>query len=102
MSGLVIELDDALTEYRDPDHDPLWQLVVSVVRTLPVKQTAAGTGLSERTVKRARAGQRVRRDARDRLADYAVEHARSTLRAQGIRPPIDREALLATYIDRHP
>jgi hypothetical protein len=97
MSGLVTDLDDALTEYRDPAQDPLWQLVGDVIRALPVKQTAARAGVSERTVKRARAGQRVRPDARARLTAHAVKHARGHLRAAGIRPPVDHEALLATW-----
>jgi hypothetical protein len=97
MSGLVTDLDDVLTEYRDPEHDPLWQLARDVIRTLPVKQTATHGGVSERTVKRARAGQSVSKRARGKLTAHAVKHARGQLRAAGIRPPIDREALLATW-----
>ena len=37
--------------------------------------------------------------AREKLTDYAVKHARSQLRAAGIRRPADREALLATHLD---
>ena len=99
-SGLVRDLDDALTEYRNPEQDPLWQLAVSVLRAFPVAQTAAGAGVSERTVKRAYAGQTVRKDTRAKLTAYAIKHARRQLRAAGIRPPTDPEALLATYHNR--
>jgi FixJ family two-component response regulator len=97
MSGLVTDLDEVLTEYQDPERDPLWQLARDVLRTLPIKQTATGAGISERTVKRARAGQSVSKKVREKLADYVTRQARGQLRAAGIRPPIDREALLATW-----
>ena len=98
MSGLVTHLDEVLTEYRSPDHDPLWQLARDVIRSLPVKQTATGAGLSERTVKRVRAGHTVHKTARAKLADYAMNDARMKLREQSVRPPIDPEALLATCL----
>ena len=34
------------------------------------------------------------------VSDHAVKHARPRLRALGVRRPADREALLATYLDR--
>jgi hypothetical protein len=35
-------VDDVLNEYRDRYSDPLWQLTVRALRTLPVEQAAAG------------------------------------------------------------
>jgi len=96
----VADPDATHTEYREPDQDPRWQLTVRVLRELPVAQTATGAGVSERTVQRARAGQPVGKTARAKLTDHAVKHARAQLRAAGIRRPPDREALLATYLDR--
>lgn len=72
------------------------------LRKLPVAQVAAGAGISERTVKRAHAGQTVHKDTRAKLTAYAIKHARVQLRGAGIRPPIDPEALLAAYLDRQP
>jgi len=71
-----------------------------VLRELPVEDTAAGAGVSERTVKRARAGQRVGTDARERLTNHVIRHARAQLRAASTRPSTDPEAILATYHDR--
>ena len=95
----VADLDATHTEYREPAQDPLWQLVRDVIRMLPVAQTATGARVSGRTVQRARAGQTLRRDARAKLTDHAVKHARAQLRTAGIRRPPDHEALLAAYLD---
>ncbi|PZR67700.1 MAG: hypothetical protein DLM63_06010 [Solirubrobacterales bacterium] len=102
---MVTEIDHALTEYHDPEQGTLWQLVVRVLRELPVQQAVAGAEVSERTVKQARAGKLTGKtartvEARSKLTDYTVKHARSQLRTAGIRPPIDHEALLATYLER--
>ena len=100
-SGLVRDLNDALTEYRE--QDPLWRLVVSALRELPVKQVAAGAGVSEQTVKKARAGKLTGTTARAvevraQLTDYAIKNARAAFRAVSIPRPPDREALLAAYL----
>jgi hypothetical protein len=96
----IADPDATHTEYSDPAQDPLWQLTRDVIRTLPVEQTADGAGISQRTVKRALAGQPVGKTARTKLTDHAVKHARAQLRATGIPRPPDREALLATVLDR--
>jgi hypothetical protein len=101
QSGLVTDLDEVLTEYRAPERDPLWRLTIRALRTLPVEQTAANARVSERTVKRARAGRTISKTARAKLTDHAARHARSQLRAAGRWPPNAREALLVTYLDRH-
>jgi hypothetical protein len=96
----VADPNEIQTEYRDLGSDPLWQLTVRVLRELPVAQTAAGAGVSERTVERTRAGGSISTTARAKLTDHAVKHARARLRALGVRRPADREALLATLLDR--
>jgi hypothetical protein len=96
----VADPDATHTEYREPGSDPLWQLTVRVLRGLPVKQTAAGAGVSERTVERTRAGRSISKTARAKLTDHAVKHARAQLLAAGIPRAPDREALLATLLDR--
>ena len=100
MSGLGADLDDVLTEYRDPGQDPLWRLAVEALQTLPVEQVAAGAGVSERTVKRARAGQSIGGTVRAKLTEHAVRHAGAWLRAKGIRSPAGPESLLAIYLGR--
>jgi hypothetical protein len=99
-SGLVADLDDVLTEYRNPEQDSFRRLVVPVLRELPVDRIAAAAGVSERTVKRARAGQPIGRNVRSKLTAYAIQHARVELRSAGIRPPTDHEALFAACLDR--
>ena len=96
-SGLVTDLDDVLTEYPDPQRDPFDQLVRPLIRALPVKQVAAGADVSARTIKRARARDPISKTARAKLTDHAANHALAQLQAAGIRPPSDREALLATW-----
>jgi hypothetical protein len=101
-SWLVADLDDALTEYRDPERDPLWQLVLDMIRMLPVAQTAEGAGVSARTVKRARAGgipqQESAREAR-RLCGQARAHAASRRRHPAAGRP--RSAARDLSSDRH-
>ena len=110
-AGLVRDLDDALNEYRNPEHDPFTQLVAPALcklpdeLKLPAAQIAAGAGVSERTVERARAGKLTGTtaraiEARAKLTAYTLALARAQLRAAGIPRPPDREALLATYRDR--
>jgi hypothetical protein len=96
----VTDLDDVLTEYRDPEQDPFKYLVVPVIRELTVAELAAGADVSNRTVRRARAGQSIGKTARAKLSAYAIRHARVQLRKAGIRPPADPEALLAASVDR--
>ena len=109
-AGLV-GADDALNEYRNSEHDPFAQLAVPALRKLAdelkltIAQIAAGAGVSERTVERARAskltGTTARAiEARAKLTAYTLALARAQLRAACIRRPPDREALLATYLDR--
>jgi hypothetical protein len=99
LSGLVADQDDELTEYREPGSDPLWQLAVRVLRELPVAQTAAGAGVSERTVQRARAGQTLRKAARTKLTDHAVKHARAPAPRRR-HPAPDRPRGAARHIPR--
>jgi hypothetical protein len=55
--------------------------------------------ISERAHVPARA-EPIGKTARTKLARYAIRHARAQLRAAGIRPPTDREALLAAYLEQ--
>jgi hypothetical protein len=101
----VADADTIHTEYREPGQDTLWQLAVATLRTLPVAQSAATTGLSKATVKKARAGMltgttKRARAARAKLTAYPIRHARAQLRAAGIHRPHDHQALLATHLNR--
>jgi hypothetical protein len=62
-------------------------------------QIAADTGLSQRTIKRARAGAAVGKNARAKLTRYTATYARQQLSAAGIGPPRDDLAALAAYRD---
>jgi hypothetical protein len=73
-------------------------LVAPVLGEPPVREIAATTGVSTRTVERARAGHTVRPEARDALTAYAIAYARSRLGAAGITPPRDGLAVLAAYL----
>jgi hypothetical protein len=73
-------------------------------RDLRVSDPDQGPGWWPRTVERARAGKLTGNTARAKtvyakLTAYAVKHARAQLRAAGIRPATDHEALLATYLN---
>lgn len=94
----IADPDENHTEYREPGETPLWQLTISVLREVPVAPTAAAAGVSPRTVKRARASEPISQTSRTKLTDHSLDHARAQLRAAGIRPATDPEALLATYL----
>lgn len=100
-AGLIGDLDDVLNHYPDPARDPFDQLARPVLRTLPVKQAAAATGLGERTIKQARAAGNVDPATRAKLTEHAACHARQQLQAAGIKPPHDDHAALAAYHDHH-
>jgi hypothetical protein len=89
---------EPLTEYADPKRDVYATLVAPVLGEPPVREIAATTGVSTRTVERARAGHTVRPEARDALTAYAIAYARSRLGAAGITPPRDGLAVLAAYL----
>ena len=48
--------DEVQTEYFNPEHDHFRTRIVPILQQLPVAEVARATGLSDRTVKRARAG----------------------------------------------
>jgi hypothetical protein len=99
----VADPDATDTEYREPGSDPLWQLVVRVIRELPVEQTAKGAHVSTRTVKRARAGQPISAETQQKLTRYVLYRAGAQLKHAGvIENPrtVSDEALLAAYLDR--
>ena len=98
---------DSLNTYRRPGEDPLWQLVVRVLSAWAVAETAAGAGVAERTVEKARADKltdtdRRARDSREKLTKYARGRAAAELRKAGNGLwKVSHEALLATYLDHH-
>lgn len=94
----VADPGETHTEYHEPGQNPLWQLTTSVLRELPVAPTAVATGVSARTIKRARAGQPISKTSRTKLTSHALAHARAQVRAAGIRPATEPEALLAMYL----
>ncbi|MGI8558533.1 MAG: hypothetical protein ACR2ND_09525 [Solirubrobacteraceae bacterium] len=98
-AGLVHDLNDVLTEYRDPKHDPFETLVRPVLREIRVCEVAAAAGVSERTIKAAGAGTRPRAAASAALIAVAADYSRSQLLAAGSEPPPNDLAALAAYLD---
>ena len=94
----VADCNGIHTEYHEPGKTPLWRLTISVLRELPVAPTAAAAGVSARTVKRARASQPISKTSRTKLTSYALAHARTQVRAAGIRRATNPKALLAKYL----
>src|SRR5438477_604067 len=109
VAGLRQTEPERGNSYRRPGEDPLWDLVVEVIRLpeLPVTQTATGARVSTCTVERARAdrltattGRAV--EARAKLTAYAIKHARTQLRSAGVidKPrKISPPAVLARYLE---
>ena len=98
-AGLALDPDETLTNYNNPDQDDYKTLVAPVLRDLPVAETAKATGISERTIKRARAGAGAPHPGnRATLTAYAARFAREQLRAAGIEPPVDDYAALAACL----
>jgi D-glucuronyl C5-epimerase-like protein len=95
--------------HHRPAEDPLWDLVVQVIRlpALPVTQTATGAKVSTYTVERARAGTLTATtaravEARAKLTAYAIKHARRQLRSAGVidkSRKISPRAVLARYLE---
>jgi hypothetical protein len=57
-ADLVADPDELLTEYVEPARDDFTERVLPVIRERQVSEIAEATGLSERTIKRVRAGKR--------------------------------------------
>jgi hypothetical protein len=104
LSGTLQIEDEWLNTYRRPGEDPLWKFAHHTIIALaePVEKTVRGSGVSQRTVERVRAGQTVGAVARGKLTRYALRHASGALRAAGIENvrAMTPHTTLATYLDR--
>lgn len=75
-AGLAHDPAEAPIEYEHPEHDHYRSVVVPILRELTVAEIARETGLSERTVKRARAGRsNPRRTTVATLVEYAAKQS---------------------------
>ena len=99
-AGLVHDPAEVLNEYPNPAHDDFRTLVAPVLREPPAAGVKKETGLSERTIRRARKGNVAPHPStRAKLTMCAARHARRRLRAAGIKPPAtDDLAALAAYL----
>jgi hypothetical protein len=99
-AGLVHDPAEVLNEYPNPAHDDFRTLVVPVLREPPAAGVKRETGLSERTIRRARKGDAAPHPStRAKLTMCAARYARRRLRAAGIKPPAtDDLAALAAYL----
>lgn len=99
---MVTEIDHALTEYHDPEQGTLWQLVVRVLRELPVQQAVAGAEVSERTVKQARAGKLTGKTARATTARAKLTPSSTPIPTPSARLPAAARPRGTTraYLDR--
>jgi hypothetical protein len=81
----LLTAEEAINRYSDPKtRDAIFdRWVRPVVRVFSVATLARETGISERTIKRVRAGENPTRAHRAVLTQWAVERAAKTLRAQG-------------------
>jgi hypothetical protein len=101
QAGLAHDPEETLNEYGAPQRDDFRTLVVPVLRELPVTDVAKATGLSERTIKRVRAGGVTPHAAnRAKLTAHAVHHARRELCAAALSPPRDDHAAVAQFLSR--
>jgi hypothetical protein len=94
----AVELGRAPTVADLTDTDPAWQLTLQAARHGVSLKTLARAATDRHTLKRALDGHPLRPDTHDRIILAVSLHARTQLRSASIRPPIEREALLATYI----
>jgi hypothetical protein len=100
LSGLVADQDDVLTEYREPGSDPLWQLTSACFASCPSRRPQSApecrsAPCSEPAPARPSARPPVRSSPTRPSSTPAPQ-----LHAAGIPRPPDREALLATYLER--
>jgi hypothetical protein len=77
QAGLVHDLANVLVEYANPAAEGWTQLVVPVLRRMPIAAIVDATGLHRRSVERIRAGVRPRVETAGKLTEIAVEFARS-------------------------
>jgi hypothetical protein len=89
-AGVVHDLDDVSTEYRDRRRDPFWTLVIPVLRRMPRTKLLKETELSKNAIKEILSGRaRPRSATRVVLIRRAAEFSRAQLRAMGRSLPRD-------------
>jgi hypothetical protein len=80
------------------DGDPVWRLTLQAARHGVSNRALTDAATDRHTLKRALDGHPLRPDTRERITRAVSLHARHTLSQVGVKPPREREALLATYI----
>jgi Mg2+ and Co2+ transporter CorA len=99
-AGTVHDLEEVLTEYRDPDRDDWTEVVLPVLREVPKADLAAATRIHPRKVAAIRNGHaRPRRDHRAALMVCAGTFAKERLREAGLKPLRDDVAACRRYIE---
>ena len=99
-AGLVHDPAEVSNEYGNPGGDPFDLLVRPILHEVPILAVADATGLSERTIKRARADGSPSNNTRAALTHFAAEHARTQLRATGHDTPGHMLSAIAAYLDQ--
>lgn len=99
QSGTVHELEDVLTEYRDPNRDPFELYVRPILAEIPKDVLAMAASIHPRKVAAIRNGQAQPRPShRASLIKSAGSHAKECLRKAGVTPRIDDIAACRLYI----
>lgn len=98
QTGLVHDEDEILNEYRDPRNDPFKNLVLPVIKKMPVKRLMDESGLSRREISYIRAGKKSPRD-RKKFVQIAATYARENLNSVGIEAQKDDLGAIYQYGD---
>jgi len=96
----VHDVDEVLTEYRDPRRDPWRTLILPVLKDTPTSELNTRTNMPRRTLQSVKArGSYPQPDHRAALAAVAALEARRALRRWQIEPPLDDLACCAAYLE---
>lgn len=99
VAGLLHDQRDALARYTEVDREIWNRYVRPVLKHIPAQQLAEQTGLSRRSIQRARNGHsRPRPVNAELLVSASVQFARAEIGLKGIRPPSEPAACLAIYL----
>jgi hypothetical protein len=100
-TGLVANVAEVLNEYWDPRQTIFSELVVPILREMPVAYLAKASNRSVRSIKAYRSGDAAPHPAtRAVLIKITADYARSRLDSFGAAIPPRDLAAIAAYLDR--
>jgi hypothetical protein len=102
-AGLVHDPEEVYTEYEHPRHDAWAQVVVPVLKLMPLRTLQERTGMSRSQLQAIRNGHaEPRARHRDALMQAAGEYARGRLRKAGERAPTGDLEACAAWVAQRP